>query len=611
MTAKKLLCFVFLVLCPMVWAQQDSIALKDVVVGDAQFRKFSDSQNVLSLNDSVLRRNNSSLTTLLQFNSPVYFKENGLGSGVASASFRGTTAQQTAVVWNGININSQVNGQTDFNTVAVSGYDAISVRSGGGSVIYGSSAIGGSVHLSNEPTFGNHFKNSIDASYGSFNTQRYRYKADFGSDKLGVNVIAFHNRSQNNYDFPNSTRHNLNGEYYNSGINIASACKISTRNFLKYFGEVYDGQRHFPLLTPSDTKTKYRDFNARNLVEWTNLGANYVSRMKAAYLHENYQYFENLVSDASGFATVETVIGKYDFAYNFSSDIYLNAIVDYTSANGRGSDIANHQRNIGSGTVLFKQKISPKVNYELGIRQEITENYDSPLLYSGGIKYKPFSFYSVRFNGSRNFRIPTFNDLYWADGGNPDLKPEASYQAEIGNDFQFSNAKFSVTGYYMKIRDMIQWLPGTSASWNPVNVNRVESYGIEALAEAKKAFGRHEFALNATYAYTISENEKTGKQLIYVPYHKATAALAYNYRKFSANVQSLFNGEVFTRSDNNSRYNLDAYAVVNAGIGYDFGRTNVYRIGFQVNNTLDSEYQTMERRPNPGRNYFVTLTLHI
>ncbi|NUY81992.1 TonB-dependent receptor [Flavobacterium sp. MAH-1] len=611
MTARKLLFIGFLFLCQPLLAQQDSIALTEVVVGDVQLRKFSETQNVISLNDSVLRRNNSSLATLLQFNSPIYFKENGLGSGVASASFRGTTAQQTAVVWNGININSQVNGQTDFNTVAVSGYDAISVRSGGGSVIYGSSAIGGSVHLSSEPSFGNHFKNAFDANYGSFDTQRYRYKADIGSDKFGVNVIAYYNRSANDYDFPNSSRHNSNGQYYNSGINIASAYKVSNRDFIKYFGEVYDGERHFPLLTPTDTKTKYRDFNARNLVEWTNVGSKFTSRLKAAYLHENYQYFENLDSDAFGYATVETVIGKYDFAYTINPDVYVNAIVDYSSANGRGSDIDSRHRNIGSGTLLLRHKLSDKVNYEAGIRQEITNNYDSPLLYSAGIRYKPFSFYSVRINGSRNFRIPTFNDLYWSDGGNPDLKPESSYQAEIGNEFKFSGVKFSVTGYYMKIRDMIQWLPGTIASWHPVNVNRVESYGIEALLEAKRNFGRHEFVVNGTYAYTVSENEKTENQLIYVPYHKATASVAYGYRKFSANVQSLFNGEVFTRSDNNTRYNLDAYAVVNAGIGYDFGKSDVYRIGFQVNNALDSEYQTMERRPYPGRHYFVTLTLHI
>ncbi|RYZ85542.1 MAG: hypothetical protein EOP06_16085 [Proteobacteria bacterium] len=101
MTAKKLLFILFLLLCQPVLAQQDSIALDEVTVSDAQLKRFSDTQHVQQLNDSVLRNNSRSLTTLLQFNSTGYFKENGLGSGVASPSFRGTTAQQTAVIWNG------------------------------------------------------------------------------------------------------------------------------------------------------------------------------------------------------------------------------------------------------------------------------------------------------------------------------------------------------------------------------------------------------------------------------------------------------------------------------------------------------------------------------
>ena len=78
---------------------------------------------------------------------------------VSSPSFRGTTAQQTAVVWNGININSQLLGQTDFNTVSTRGYNSIAVKAGGGSVVYGSGAIGGTIHLNNDLKFKKTFKN--------------------------------------------------------------------------------------------------------------------------------------------------------------------------------------------------------------------------------------------------------------------------------------------------------------------------------------------------------------------------------------------------------------------------------------------------------------------
>jgi iron complex outermembrane receptor protein len=104
----------------------------------------------------------------------VYFKENGNGM-VSSPSFRGTTAQQTAVIWNGININSQLNGQTDFNTLTSRDFNSIVVRSGGGSVIYGSGAIGGTIHLNNEFSFKDKFENQLRLDFGSFSTYSANY----------------------------------------------------------------------------------------------------------------------------------------------------------------------------------------------------------------------------------------------------------------------------------------------------------------------------------------------------------------------------------------------------------------------------------------------------
>ncbi|RZJ67821.1 MAG: TonB-dependent receptor [Flavobacterium sp.] len=609
MTAKKLFFFIGLLMCQTILAQTDTIALHDVTVSDAQLKRFSTAQHVISLNDSTLRGNSVSLATLLQFNSGLYIKENGLGSGVASPSFRGTTAQQTAVVWNGININSQFNGQTDFNTIATSGFNSVDVRSGGGSVIYGSSAIGGSIHLNNDIRFGNHFENTVVASYGSFDTRNVFYRADIGTEKFALQATVSRNASDNDYEFPNATRDNINGQFENTGLNLASGYKLNAKNYVRFYSQVFDGERHFPLLTPTDTKTKYRDFNTRNLLEWVNLQTNFTSKFKLAYLNENYTYFGNVTNDSHSYGAAETFIARYDLTYEFGAKASLNAITDYTQTSGRGSDVDDHRRDIGSGALLFKHKVLKRLTYEIGVRKEITGNYDSPVLYSVGANYKVADFYDIRLSGSRNFRIPTFNDLYWADGGNPDLKPESSYQGEIGNDFKFKNVTISVNGYYMKIKDMIQWLPGTTASWFPQNVNRVEAYGAEIVADAQRRIGKHEIKFNGTYSYTISENEKTQNQLIYVPFHKATASIAYGYRKFSANVQSLFNGEVFTRSDNNERYNLDAYSVANAGIAYDFGTKNTYRLGFQVRNFLDAEYYTMERRPYPGRNYNLSLIL--
>ena len=170
MTLRKIFLLPLLLLCLFTSAQNDTIAqLDEVIISDTQLKDFSNTQSVQKLNDSVINRNASSLTSLLQYNTVIYFKENGLGM-VSSPSFRGTTAQQTAVLWNGININSQLNGQTDFNVLNTRDFGSISVKAGGGSVAYGSSAIGGTIHLNNDLAFGDRFANTLRLDYGSYNT---------------------------------------------------------------------------------------------------------------------------------------------------------------------------------------------------------------------------------------------------------------------------------------------------------------------------------------------------------------------------------------------------------------------------------------------------------
>lgn len=608
MTLKKIILPFLLLLCQLMLAQNDTIALKEVVISDTQLRDYTASQSVQKLNDSVINKNSSSLTSLLNYNTVIYFKENGLGM-VSSPSFRGTTAQQTAVLWNGININSQLNGQTDFNTITTRDFSSVSVKAGGGSVIYGTSAIGGSIHLNNDMAFGDAFNNNVRVNYGSFNTQGYHYKVNAATDRFTTSVSFTRNSSDNDYEYVNGKGTNLNGQYYNNSLNLAMGYKLNDNNILKLYSYFFNGERHFSLIFPSEIRTKYNDTNTRTMLEWDGTYGKFTSKLKAAYLQEEYKYYANIQNPGHSFGEVKSLIGKYDLAFDAGSGLTLNTVFDFMQNKGYGSGIEDKDRQIGAASLLLKHKLTERFSYEAGSRKEFTNNYDSPVLFSAGAKYKAADFYTLKLNASKNFRIPTFNDLYWQGSGNPDLKPESSLQGEIGNEFTFKGVTLSLTGYYIKIEDMLRWLPQGNV-WRPINTDNVKTYGLEALLGYKKRFGVHELAINGTYAYTTSEDEGTGKQLIYVPYHKATASLSYAVQKFSAYYQFLYNGEVFTRSDNNSRYNIDSYTVGNVGAEYSFGKNDIASLGMQVLNVFDKYYVSVDSRPLPGRNFNVYLNLN-
>ncbi|MDR6300754.1 TonB-dependent receptor plug domain-containing protein [Mesonia maritima] len=589
------------------FSQSDSITeLQTVLLNDNKLADFSTGQQLTTITDSLLNYNQPSLTSVLNYNTPIYFKENGLGM-VSSPSFRGTTAQQTAVIWNGININSQFNGQTDFNTINAGSFNEISVRPGGGSIIYGTGAIGGTVHLNNRLSFSEKMDNQVHLSYGSFNTLDARYRINISTKKWTTQLSVTRNQSDNDYDYPENDGKNLNGEFYNTSLNTAIGYRFSSANIIRFYSQFYDSERHFSLIRPSENRTKYDDVNSRNLLEWEIGFDKFTSLAKIAYLEEEYKYFQNIKRDNFSSSKAKTWIAKYDLNYDISSGMQLNGILSYNSTTGVGTNIAEKNREITSASLLFKHQPLEKIQYELSFRKEVTAAYESPFLYAVAADFQVTDFYLLQAKISKNFRIPTFNDLYWSTGGNPTLAAEEAQQFEIGNKFSFNSFTFSLTGYYNSIENMIRWLPSGSGFWQPENVDEVETYGAEILLNWKKNWKNHQVQLNGTYAYTVSENKATENQLIYVPYHKATTSLYYQFKNWFLEYQFLFNGEVFTRTDNNSTYNLEAYSLSNVGFGYHFNQHNV---GIKSHNIFDAPYQNVENRPMPGRYYSLYITLN-
>ena len=594
----------------MILAQsKPAIPLNEVIVSDSQLKNFSSSQSVLKLTDSIISKNQSSLTSLLNYNTVIYFKENGLGM-VSSPSFRGTTAQQTAVVWNGININSQLLGQTDFNTISTRGYNSVDVKAGGGSVVYGSGAIGGTIHLNNDLKFTNTFKNNLEIYYGDYNTLSAVYGITAATNKWSANASFTRNSSDNDFKFIGVNDRNTNGQYYNNNLSTAIGYKLDAKNSLKFYSEIYDGERHFSLTSPYAIRTKYQDFNTRNLLAWTSSLGKSVHNLKLAYITEHYNYFEDIETEGSTSGGVKSFIAKYDFVYQFAEKASLNTILDYNKSNGVGSGVGNESRQVGGVSVLLKQSLTTKWNYELSTRKEISDVYKSPVLFSVGSTFDFSKFYQLKFNISRNYRTPTFNDLYWTGSGNPDLRPEDSYQAEVGNEFRYKDFRLMGTIYTSKIKDMIRWLPNNTGNWSPINTDNVSIYGGEALLGWVKNFNGHSLGFNGTYSYTVSLDDKNDKQLFYVPYHKLTASTSYSYKRFTAYYQFMFVGEVFTTSDNDPKSILDDYNISNFGMDYNFSKKNICKVGFKIANLWNEKYESLPSRLMPGRNLTLYLTLN-
>ena len=599
----KKLFFSFALISCTLHAQNDTISLQPLILNDAFLTNHYKSQSIIALNDSIINQNPGQLTQLLQAETPIYFKENGRGM-VSSPSFRGTLASHTAVVWNGINVNSSMNGQTDFNVFNSNSYDGILIQPGGGSIGYGTGAIGGTIHLLNKFDYNKGLRQSVNLGYGSFDTWTGKYQLKYSSKKFSSSVDYSRNQSDNDYKVPNYLTYNRNAKYYFNAINANFGYRFNPKNEVKIYSMFNFGKREFPLVDINSTPNGYENLDYRIMSEW-NFKPNdkWLSELKLAYIHEENDFFTNIHQDFSTNLEVNNYILKYYLKHQITQNFQLAVLSEALYSEGGGNNLKSSTRNSFNFALIAKHQLSDFLSYEASVRQDFSNKFNNPFIYALGINYRPITVYQLRTNISKNYRIPTYNDLFWRTGGNPDLKSESAYQLEIGNDYLGQNLKIQSNLFYNKIDDMIQWIPSQNNSniWTPININQVKTYGLELIG----SYNYKAFRFNTTYSYIKTKDEKTGKELMYSPNHKWTASAQYTYKHLSAYIQNIYTGKVYTVTDESAT--LRDFWTTNIGLNYTISSN--YNVSFKVNNIFDQDYQTQENRWQPGINYNIQIQI--
>jgi len=487
------------------------------------------------------------------------------------------------------------------------------IKSGGGSVIYGSGAIGGSIHLNNDLSFNKGFSGLFNSEVASFGTYNNFLKAAYSNDKFSFKVSGNYLISQNDYEVPEKNNYiNRNGKFYNTTFNIGTAYKIADNQTISWQSQFYDATQNYRILEESLNKTKYEAQTVRSLLSWDINNSKISNSLKAAYTEDNFQYYGNFGEPYTSGGINKNYIFKNDFNYFIIPKLNINIIGEFQQNKGEGlgdSGIRNVSRNIGSAAGLLRFFATPNLRFEAGIKQDFVEKINSPLLYSFSGKWKANNWYSLNLNFSKNFRFPSFNDLYWEPGGNINLKSETSVQADMNHEFSVAGFTLSLSPYYMKIDNMIRWLPTSLGYWATFNTDKVESYGLESQLSYQKSFNKNHFIkLVAGYIYSKSVDLENQKQLMYVPLHKFSSNVDYQYKFLRVYAQGMFNGLTYTTSDESRKYAIYPYFVMNAGLSATLIKN--YTLGIKVNNITDTLYETTAYYPLPKRNYSINVTIN-
>ena len=605
---RYLLSFFLTFICVLTHAQNDySNELDEIVLRGSFSPTLNSGYTLETISDSILKSSYQSLGSLLQNTSNLYFKQNGNGM-VSSISLRGTGASRTGVYWNGLAINSSLNGQTDFNTLFANGFDNVIIRKGGGSVLLGSGAIGGAIDLSDKILFNSEKGGNILFGFGSYTTLNTQLTGKISTDKLYAKISFGAFGSKNDYQYLGTNIKNENGELKNYNFNGVFAYQLNDKNTLNFYTTVFDSDRNTPGTLTSSSNAKLLDFNNRFLLDWKHLANRFTSSFKLAYLYEKNTYFFDQDQSEFSESLSKKFIGKYDFTYFLNKSISLNAGTQLDNINGSGTNIQKTTQNDFTTYVLFHHEPISKINYNVSIRKGFSNQYEIPFIFAIDFNIDLLSNLKLKGNYATNYRLPTINDLYWVPGGNLDLIPETSSTFELGLVYSKSIFEFSLTSFLIESDNLIQWQPISNDIWQPINIQDARNYGLEFAAILSKQINVHKIDFTFQYDYVSATDQTLNKQLIYVPNHKANSIFSYKYRKWGFNYNLQYTGKVYITTSNTQ--SLDAYTLSNISVNRSLFNDKL-RLAFRANNLFNEYYQSVAYRPMPNRNFTLIINLII
>ena len=607
----------------------DTIRQLNVVeVSTSRLILFSNANKSETLDSALLDRYTSSnLADILLNESQIFIKSYGLGS-LASSSFRGSGANHTSVLWNGFNLQSPMNGIIDLSLIPANFMNNVAIQYGGAGALWGTGAVGGSIHLSNFSENNKGLTVATTSSFGSFSDKQQQVNAEFSKKRLISSLKVFNHDAKNDFPFINSAQYGkpqqkqTNAELKEYGFlqenyfTINNYQKINTRLWYQ------SNDRNIPpSMTQNISVSNQKDEFYRATAEWQRVKEKLTLLIRAAYFDEFLSFTDSLINIENKSRT-KVFISEGETRFSISKYDLLNIGVNNTYSEAITKDYVENAHQNRTAVFASYKLHSKNNNWDvvLSARQEFIENKTIPIAPSIGIKGKILRHFYIKANAAKHYRIPTFNDLYWAQGGNPNLLPENGWSEETSLEHLYNLKKvsweLSATAFNRNIDNWIIWLPNNYGIWSPENILTVWSRGLEYKAKINFRKNKFNFQLSGLYNYILSTNEKAStandasldKQLIYVPIQNAQGSMTVVYRGTIINYTQIYTGYRYTLSDN-SKY-LKPYSVANIQVSQTFLiGTSKIKVFAQFNNLWNETYQVLAYRAMPLFNYQIGLSM--
>lgn len=598
-----------------------AITLQEVMVLGNFEKQFLPGNDIIIPKTKTLQFYHSdNITEVLKQQSSIHMKEYGNGM-LSTIAFRGTNASQTTVLWNNFNINSFTLGQTDFSLLPTQAIDEITIIPGSGSSSGGNGAFGGSVLLQNQLDFNTRGVIALSQQVGSFDQYSTSLNAKSSINKFAFDTRLYWGKSDNDFEQLSTGEKQSNAYFERKGINQTLGYQFDDKSTVKVAIWYNDNFREIqPPIGIKRNINNQEDRNFRSTLSYQYIDDKSKLSIGTGFFQDEMIY---RLDQAISYLKVDRIESFADYNYRLSSQHQLKI-------SGRHNAIrAQNESYQGGGAEEERYSIGLQVNgqllldgfdYAVHLRQQIVPGVNIPISPYIGLSALLIDQMGhqlkLKANSSYNYRLPTLNDRFWNNAGNPELNAETGWNKELAlsSKHQRGNTElnFAVTAFHNLVGNWIQWTPDSTGTFRPRNIKEVIARGVETSANFNTALpGNLSLMLHLQHSLTKSTVEQSeansnevGKQLIYTPLHKANGDFTLQWKKFSLNSFHQWTGKVYTTNTNSEVYALDAFFLTDAGLSWD---ARSWRFSGRVRNVFNKEYTVYSGYAMPGRNYQLSI----
>ena len=605
--------------------------------------------------EELKKLNSLSVADALRYFSGLQLKDYGGVGGIKTVNIRSMGTNHLGIFYDGIELGNAQNGQIDLGQFSLDNVEEISLYNGQRSAIFQpASDFGnaGSVYIRTKaPRFmmGRRYNLLVRAKYGSSDTFRFsslweQKLSDHISSSLSTSVLTSSGRykfryrrvTEDNTVAYDTTAVRHNGDIWAFRIeeNVRGGIADGYWNVKAY---TYHSERGIPGAIVNNVwrrgerqwdhntfgqavfqKSFGDKFSTKALAKYAYYVTRYVNNDETQiHVDNTYRQQEMYFSTSNVYEILSkwSVSMSYDFKWNKLNANMVDFAFPHRYSNFVSLATALTLLRIQAQASLVEQVVKDHVKYGASSSSRSTL---TPAFF---VNVYPLEskLLAVRAFAKKSFRMPTFNDLYYADMGNSKLNPESALQYDLGfvlnKDWKqgiVDHFRLQVDGYYNTVHDKIVAYPkGQQFRWTMLNLGKVHIKGVDAMAEvglepAKdwKVTARLQYTYQDARDVTDPNTSYYKDQIPYIPWNSGSAILALSWREWDLSYSFIYSGERYSQQENILYNHLQPWYTHDMSVVYHARR---WSARLDVNNIFSQDYDVILNYPMPKRNYMLTL----